>query len=267
MTYKTLFTIATEEAGDALEFAIAAAIRWSAHLDVACVSQGAMGGPAMMIPEVGMAGDALLRDAFENLEGLEEKVRARLRSADIGSAVLDDLGRGPDAPRRIAASQRFSDLAILPPPSKSTEAQQMIEAVLYNSRVPVLIAPEAVTPAFDKIILAWDESDVALAAIRASIPLLKQAASVEIVSVDPGSGTTGHALAVMLDRHGIEAPLTAISRSGQSVAKALGTYAQETGADLIVMGAYGHKTLRDVILGGVTQHMLGEVEVPLLVAR
>ncbi len=267
MSYRTLSTLTMTGGPDALDAAADCARRWSAHLDVTVGAQTRTEPAIMFAPEMGIAEETLVQDAIEALDRVEAETRARLKGEGFGWAVRTEIVRSADTLRRIALGHRFSDLAILPAPGEDRGAQDMLEAVLYNTRVPVLVLREGYEPSFDRIVLAWDESDVALAAIRAALPLLRQAASVGIVAVDPDSDTSGHELAVMLDRAGVTAPVTPVASSGRPIPKVLESHARDVDADLIVMGAYGHNRLREIVLGGVSRTMLHDAPVPLLVAR
>ncbi|SDY79614.1 universal stress protein [Citreimonas salinaria] len=267
MSYRTLSTISMDGSPDAVEAAIACARLWSAHLDVTCTAQCRIEPGIMFAPEVGVVDEAMVHEAMETLEAAEERMRQRLAGESFGWSVRTDVIRSIDTLRRIASDQRYSDLVVLSAPGEDPAAQEMLETVLHNTRVPVLVVPEGVEPRFDRIVVAWDESDVALAAARAALPLLTRAGSVGIVTVDPERDTSGHDLAVMLDRAGITAPVTAVASSGRGIPKALAAHARDVDAQLVVMGAYGHRRLRDMILGGVSRTMLRDTAVPLLVAR
>jgi nucleotide-binding universal stress UspA family protein len=70
-----------------------------------------------------------------------------------------------------------------------------------------------------------------------------------------------------LTRHGLSVSINRIVREKIDVASALLSHAADSGADLIVMGAYGHSRLREFILGGVTQSMLRSMTVPVLMSH
>lgn len=267
MAYKSLSTFSMTDGPDALEAAIACARLWSAHLDVTCIAQSWTPPAIMFAPEMGIADQTLVKEATDALDRAEARHRKRLEAESFGWALRSEIARSADTLRAAAVAQRFADLAVLPVPGDSGVTQEMLESVLYNSRVPVLLMPEGAEPRFERVVLAWDESDVALAAVRAALPLLKQAGSVGIVTIDPDSETSGHDLAVMLDRRGIAAPVTPVASSGRAVPEVLRDHARDVDADLIVMGAYGNRRLRDIVLGGVSRAMLRDAPVPLLVAR
>ena len=71
----------------------------------------------------------------------------------------------------------------------------------------------------------------------------------------------------MLTRHGVNASIAVLARTMPTTSEILGHRAIEIGADLIVMGAYGHSRFREAILGGTTRSMLGKTGLPILMAR
>ena len=79
--------------------------------------------------------------------------------------------------------------------------------------------------------------------------------------------TPGDDIAATLSRHGVPVETAAIARAGQSVQEELKVQAMDFGADMIVMGCYGHSRLRERILGGVSRDMLKEMPFPLLLSN
>ena len=111
-----------------------------------------------------------------------------------------------------------------------------------------------------------------MAAVRRALPLLQAADAVEITVVDPSpSGPErsdpGGALCQMLTRHGVKAEIAVLARTMPQISDILNRRATEIGADMVVMGAYGHSRFRQAILGGATRNMLEKAKVPVLMAR
>jgi nucleotide-binding universal stress UspA family protein len=141
-----------------------------------------------------------------------------------------------------------------------------IEAVLARSGRPVLLAP-AQTPAHigEVVALAWNGSPQAVRALAASLPLLVAAESVLVMTV--GDDNYGD-IAMVLDHlawHGITAKHRQIpGTSSESTGILLLNAAQEAGADMLVMGGYGHQPWREALFGGVTRDIIGTSLLPLL---
>ena len=122
------------------------------------------------------------------------------------------------------------------------------------------------------MVLAWNQSREAMRALRAALPLLQAARSVSVAIVDPQHfgaerSDPGGALCVMLARHGIRAEVAVLARTLPRVADILNRHARDTGASLVVMGAYGHARLREYVLGGATRSMIDAADVPVFLAH
>ncbi|SPJ22863.1 universal stress protein [Palleronia abyssalis] len=267
MTPKTISTIATPSGHDALEGAISCAGRWSAHLDVMCVAERRLDVSALSGSAMAIGGPILVDVPIDDLEGLEARVRSRLGAQSFPWSI-DIPNSAVDISRLFASDARFADLVVLPQAaSAEIDIDGLIETVLHIARVPILTVPEGIDPGFERIMLAWDGSEVALAAIRAALPILGDAKEVQIVCVDPAADSAGRGVAVMLDRHGVAASVVALPRANRRIADVLCAYGRENGMDLCVMGAFGHRGLREMLLGGVTRAMLEQTGLTLLLAR
>jgi nucleotide-binding universal stress UspA family protein len=175
-----------------------------------------------------------------------------------------------DAPKLIAERARFFDLVVLGRSSRVVDepSSNTIEAVLARSGRPVLLAP-AETPAdIGKFVaLAWNGSPQAVRALAASLPLLVAAESVLLITVGDGDNSDSDIPAVLdhLAWHGITAKHRQIpAASSESTGVLLLNAAQEAGADMLVMGGYGHQPWREALFGGVTRDIIGKSILPLL---
>lgn len=248
---------------------------YDAHLDVICHGIDRMtpgfhyGGidPMMM--------QRTMQAAVEEADALAEKARLALKPTGARwsvEAVVNPLG---NINRGVAMRTRFSDLAILPSPygaqTSQLEAEGILEGALFGGQAPVLVLPDGVAPnpTPERIILAWNESPEAMNAIRAALPLLKQASSVRVTVIDPprhgqDRSDPGGPLSIFLARHGVKAEIDVLGKSMPRVCDVLLRHARDKNADLIVMGAYGHSRFREAILGGATRDMLEEANLPVL---
>ncbi len=279
MAYKTLSTIITSETGlrDTVNAAVSFSRQHDAHLDVCCLgvdnTQAAgfyAGAPAMIYQEA-------LDQAREVAEALEAQARAVLNNTDVrwgtDSAVVTLGGLGA----YVGLRARFSDLVIVAQPYGSDRGindEAVIEAALFDGQAAVLVLPEGMDriAAFDRIVLAWNQSNEALRAARRSLPLLKAADQVNIVVIDPPThgperSEPGGLLTRMLARHGVRAEVSVLARTMPSVSETLQRHVTDQDADLLVMGAYGHSRLREAILGGATRDMLEGAKVPVFMAH
>jgi nucleotide-binding universal stress UspA family protein len=179
----------------------------------------------------------------------------------------------------IAERARFADLLILGqfdtenPPTLS--AFLLPAKVVFEAATPVLVVPDTSrSPEIGKhVMVTWDGSREAARAIRDAIPFIEGAAHVSLIAIDPlrqghmAGGTNTATMVAYLARHGVRAEAREMSSEGKRVAEALIAHATELGADLLVMGAYGHSRVFEFLLGGRTQDLLERTPIPVLLSR
>lgn len=279
MGYKTILTVVTG-AGDMaqIDAAIALARREDAHLDVFCLGVDHTqtgyyfaGASAYVFQEA-------IDRAMAAAETLETAMRARLGAEDIRWSVESAVAQMGGVSSLIGMRARYADLAVLARPygkDAAPDGEAVVEAAMFEGGIPVIVlpdAPVAVETLGRRVLVAWNQSAEALAAIRMAMPILKAAEHVEITVVDPSphspeGSDPGGALCQMLTRHGVTAEIAVLAKTLPSVSEVLNRRAAETQADLIVMGAYGKSRFREAVLGGATRNMLEHAAVPVLMAR
>jgi nucleotide-binding universal stress UspA family protein len=147
------------------------------------------------------------------------------------------------------------------------------EGVLFESGRPVIFVPfiQRRPIKLDRIMICWDGSRAAARAIADAMPLLEKAKQVEIVIVStekPKSDElAGADLGEHLARHGINVEVNRITSPDTDVASVILSYTADSGADMIVMGGYGHSRFREFVLGGVTRGLLESMTVPVLMSH
>jgi nucleotide-binding universal stress UspA family protein len=206
---------------------------------------------------------------------LSELVAARARddaaAAGVGCTVESRHLNFPDLRNTFTAQARVHDLTVLDAePIASDVDRGLIEAVLFESGRPVIVVPAACSAfAARRILVAWDGSARAARALNDAMPLLRAADAVEVVSVagekDLSGAVSGAEVAPHLARHGVNVSVQNLVKQGD-VAETLRSQAGLFRADMIVMGAYAHSWIRQIVLGGVTQSLLKQSPVPLLMA-
>jgi nucleotide-binding universal stress UspA family protein len=160
-------------------------------------------------------------------------------------------------------------------PDKANSAPDQIvdESVLFESGRPVVFVPfiQKGGMTLDRVMICWDGSRPAARAVADALPFLKKAKQVEIVIVSekpnkkdeiPGADLGQH-----LARHGLKVELEHITSPDIDVASTILSYVADSGADMIVMGGYGHSRVREFVLGGVTRRMLESMTVPVLMSH
>jgi nucleotide-binding universal stress UspA family protein len=279
MSIKTIATILTEpeQVKPVLDAAIALAATHDAHLDVLCmgVDRSQMGyyyagANAMILQE------AITR-AQTQADQIETEAKAHLGRSDVRWGTDTGVSQLADLGRHVAQHARFADLVVLPRPygpGMGIEMEPIVEAAMFEGRSPVMIVPDAglVQETPKKALLCWNESPESLTAIRASLPLIAQADMVHVVVIDPpvhgpNRSDPGGMLAGWLARHGVHAEIDVIAKTLPRISDLIRRHASDMGADMVVMGAYGHSRFREAILGGATRNMLEETEIPVFMAH
>jgi nucleotide-binding universal stress UspA family protein len=210
---------------------------------------------------------AAARRLFEALEARRAGQQPGDGKATI--AFREEEGREDEV---VARAGRLHDLIVLARSDRKagTPASVTLESVLLQSGRPVLVAPtQAATSLGRKVVVAWNGKPQAARALGASLPFLAKADSVTVLTAVE-SHTLGRPGEVVryLAWHGIradavEAPATGPGKVGQILLD----QASKAGADLMVMGAYGHSRLKEMILGGATHEVLGHAALPVLMAH
>ncbi len=214
----------------------------------------------------------LRRYASEGLDKFEAIAKGAGVNA-IEARVVDD-----DAAGGIALQARYADLTVIgqfdPADSVPGLMSNFPEHVILHCGRPVLVVPFAgrYSGHFRKAVVAWDGGMAASRAIAGALPLLARADVVDILVFNPEQDSDAHGeqpgadLALFLARHGVKANVSA-RRIDIDTGNALMSATADLGADLLVMGAYGHARFREVVLGGVTRTVLASMTVPVLMAH
>ena len=145
---------------------------------------------------------------------------------------------------------------------------------VFGAGVPVLVVPESakLTTLGERILVAWNHSREAMLAIRGALPLLARAAQVVVLDGAAQDDELGARhlprldLAAWLQRHGVSTQIRRFAPKNDYGANILAE-ARSMQADTIVMGAWGHSRIAQLVLGGTTRYLFQNSDVPLLVAH
>jgi nucleotide-binding universal stress UspA family protein len=165
---------------------------------------------------------------------------------------------------------RVFDLTVIARRGPRGSSHDTVQAALLDTGRPLLLAPPAAPASVgDAVLLAWNASPQAARAVTSALPFLRQSARVTIMSVGngPEPEPTADQLARSLAWHGIAAEVRHIEQGSRRVRDILLSEANAMRADLLVIGAYSHSRMRQVVFGGVTEHMLDHAELPVLMAH
>ncbi len=173
------------------------------------------------------------------------------------------------------AHTRSADLAIIAQrvAGRTDLSQGFYDSFVLKAGRPVLFLPENcnVPPAFDKIVVAWDGSREASRALADSLPFLRKARQVLVLSTKRGRNKDDELpdvdIAAYLARHNIKADVERDDEISIDPAKWLLSRATGAGANLLVMGAYGHSRFSEIAFGGVTRAIMREMTLPVLMSH
>jgi nucleotide-binding universal stress UspA family protein len=175
----------------------------------------------------------------------------------------------------LALHARYADITIIGQGENGDDEPGLADALVLQVGRPVLVVPSAGSFATvgEQVLVAWNAGREATRAVHDALPLLRRARRTRVVVVNPGGGTSGHGdipgadIGLHLSRHGVNAVCERISADDIGTGALLLSRAADEGADLIVMGAYGHSRLSELVLGGVTRHILRHMTVPVLLSH
>lgn len=169
----------------------------------------------------------------------------------------------------IARRGRLADLVIVPKPIAEAAFSQAVETAIFATGRPLLMVPETLPERpGSSIAIAWDGTLGSARATGAALPLLGRAETVTVLTADMEKvGAKPSALVDYLAEHGISARTWAFLPGEGVLGERLLAEAKEAGANMLVMGAYGHSRLREMVLGGVTQSVTAKSEIPVFMAH
>ncbi|GIZ50476.1 universal stress protein [Noviherbaspirillum aridicola] len=281
MSYRTIAVHVNASAHTPARVELAA--RLAALHESHLVGMAATGG-ASAFYAAGLAGEgAVALGAY--LEFMRESAKTWLAAFEAGARkegapsfeprMIDD-----ESGIALCLQARYSDLLVVgqPDPAErgSGERADAGEYALLNCGKPVLFVPYS--GRFDtvgkRVVIAWDGSLEASRAVSGAIPLLRRADLVQVTVFDPEIGPAAHGeepgadIALYLARHGVKVEVER-QRTGREIdiGNALLSHLSDFGADLLVMGGYGHARVREILMGGVSRTVLRSMTVPVLMSH
>jgi nucleotide-binding universal stress UspA family protein len=291
MAYRKLLlpVIGTEAGEAALTTAFMAARIWKAHVhglhvridprDVAPLAGEGLSGA--MIEEMMSATE---RESAERAQGVQALFSRYVEEHGIpivtdpaaafsAGAVTASFGSVVGREEDVVAQQaRLSDFVVLAHPEAGDDVStsDALHAVLFDSGRPVMVAART-APAHlgRRVCIGWNGTAESAAAVAGGLPWIERAEAVTVLHAEEyqrrGPDVTG--LVDYLAWHGVKAETRQFRPAGNSVGAGMLAAAKDVGADLLIMGAYSHSRLRQLILGGVTRHVLEHADLTLLMSR
>lgn len=203
---------------------------------------------------------------------------ARERAAQLSAAasasgvqfeVRTERSFAYTVPEVVAEEARLHDLTVAGSDHRGLLSEHAIaEYALFQSGHPLIIVPaaHAATFSLDTIVVAWDYSQVAARAMTGALPMLRKAREVIVVAFgddkEMESSISRDDVVSSLARRGVQARYEQAERHDEPISLAINAFCVRQGADLLVMGAYGHSRFREFILGGATRGVLQEPALP-----
>ena len=172
----------------------------------------------------------------------------------------------------VSYAARLSDLTVVPHAHSGEEvsSSEALHAVLFDSGRPVVIAPK-ISPRVvgQRICIAWNGTGESASAVLSILPWVQHAEAVQVLHSEDYQrrGPEAAALLGYLALHGVRAELRSFRAIDKEVGAGLLDACSAFGADMLGMGAYSHSRLRQLILGGVTRHVLENASLTVLMAR
>jgi nucleotide-binding universal stress UspA family protein len=228
-------------------------------------------------PEIGPSLAATLLELDDERRG---KVRADFERTMASPGPVASWAQTDEVPTAGAFTQQalYADLLVLGQQDRADEAARcvppdFVASVLLESGLPALVVPcVGAFPAIgERVALAWKESAQAAHALRAAMPLLQQAQAVHVLAwsgdAPPRMGGQALDLERYLRLHGVAATWHREGGEPEDLGERLLSRVSDLGADLLVMGCYGHSRAREWMLDGTSRTILQSMTVPVLMAH
>ncbi|MDO8901892.1 MAG: universal stress protein [Phenylobacterium sp.] len=226
---------------------------------------------ALSLGEMAKAEEARSR---QNAQATLDLFEARAQALGVFGGRLSPQAEVFEIPELTARVARTRDLCVIPYGREAATYQGVAEAMIFSSGRPVVIfRPDG--PRFEQglgtVVVAWDNSRSAAAAVAAAMPALASARKVVVLTVtnEKASARSGAGSDLLrhLERHGVRAEVQEFDSAGAKIGSVLDHVVLRAEADLLVMGAFGQSRAREFILGGATRSMLEAPPAPVFLAH
>jgi nucleotide-binding universal stress UspA family protein len=265
----------------ALSHAVMIAKRFNSHIEGMFVSPGpqvldsGLGIP-MVVPyaiEAGKQGALLAERAKSRFESVLTQQDIKMSPINEDSSTVSARWRDFENSKNplLGDDGRVFDMIVVGRGfgHQWTDWSTICESALFESGRPVLITPQEIGSIGEHAAIAWNGSTETARTIALSMPILLKTKKVTVMTLDGWSvpGPDGGQLVNNLLRNGINATLTDIDLDGRTPGQAIVEEAIDTGADMLVKGAYTQSRLRQLVFGGATRHILHKANLPVIMAH
>ncbi|GAA5234861.1 universal stress protein [Verticiella sediminum] len=202
----------------------------------------------------------------------EQTLQEAARAAGVTADVRIIAAALPEVREKVQARARLNDVTVIDaaPDASGMERELLIDVMFYAARPVIVVPPSASQASLDTVIVGWDGTSPAARALHDALPLLKGAGKVEVVTItgDKELAEGAHAKDIVpyLQRHGVNAAARELTAQGDAAQQLL-HHATSSNAGLLVIGAYAHSRLRQLVFGGFTSALLKDCPVPLMLSH
>jgi nucleotide-binding universal stress UspA family protein len=258
------------DASDRLGARVAAVAALAERLDATAtalfaVTPSGLGTPAAMSEGVALLAMLQEYDAERLL-----RARERFDAANAGPRVRWQERHDVAVASSFSRAALTCDLLVLgqhdpADPQGQAVPPDFAEAVIIDSGKPAIVLPYTgdFSTMGQTVLVAWKPTRESARALGAALPLLRRAKRVHVASWDGDPREVEH----WMLRHGIDPTFHREARVGGDIGESLLSRAAELGADLVVMGCYGHSRARELVLGGASRTLLASMTLPVLMSH
>jgi nucleotide-binding universal stress UspA family protein len=262
--------------------------RSAVRLDIACrmakLSDAHLIGlhalTVVKLPSYAMVeGGAQVREFHERMLSESATAAEALFKQAVKSAGLEKVEwrkSRRDAVDSVPVHGRYADVLVIGQPNETDASgvePDFAERLLLAAGRPALVIPYAgdFPTVGTRVLVAWNASREATRALTDAIPLLREAKQVDVIAFNPKDAPHGEVpgadIGLYLARHGIKVSVSQQTADDVDVGNQLLSRAADLDSDLVVMGAYGHSRMKELILGGATRTVLNSMTVPVLMSH
>lgn len=230
-------------------------------------------GEGMSAHFVQTAIDAAKEQAAKRSAEAKETFDAAMAKEGGNASELASWSLAEGRPQQVLPRlARVSDVTVIGGLNPNSEPTRHItfEALLFASGRPILLVPEDHDgPVGTKVVVGWNDTPEATHAVGTSMDLLRKATAVDIVTAarDGDDESDADHLKAYLQAHEVSATATELAIERRHVADILLDRCKDQGANLLMIGGYGHSRIGEIIFGGVTHDLMQRYDVPVLIAH
>lgn len=267
--------------GPMLETGCALAARHEAHLIGLYVIPSIVVYPGYYGSGLALGMAEIISTAHDKFKGEAGKVREKFEHALKLNGLQGEWRElnslTPDIAETVIEQSRAVDLVVIAQVLQNRNCgveDEFAEKVVIDCGRPVLVVPhgKTFTRIGQSVMIGWNRSQESTRASHDALALLGAGSVVNLVWINPqkqesvAGDVPGAELAEAFAHHGVNVTVESMVTSDMDVGEALLVWARDHEADLLVMGAYGHSRMRQMVFGGATRYVLNHMSLPVLMS-